>query len=390
MKNTLTLLFAAVQGGVPGLEPGLMENGRHLAAGEFNYKDNNGADWPSLPVAGNECGYEGTQSPIDLSTEVKPKDAYSYLDDNFNKKYYNQKKTTTTGGGVGVPVKYLPKEHTSKTVVNLPDLSEDPGTTSFFYSEFGDFMGGPMTYGANQFHFHAGSEHTIDGVRHDLEMHTVHFPKSPKGGIIAAAMGIMFSTDSYTAELEDDDIAIIDNFFDSLKWEVGGKAVTTDQKSPKVTYGDLMMLVDMRTRWIYRGSVTTPPCATAVYWNVCKTIYPVKAKHLEQFKTQLDRGYEGLRESGNWRLIQPLGDRTVYHLYMDKPQPGNGGAVAVLLIIIIVMCLVCIVGKITNKIIFDMGSKGGKADDTAAGANTATNSAPAANAEPAKPEFDQV
>ena len=35
-----------------------------------------------------------------------------------------------------------------------------------------------------------------------------------------------------------------------------------------VTYGDLMNMVDKKNRWVYQGSVTTPPCAQRVYWNV--------------------------------------------------------------------------------------------------------------------------
>ena len=77
-------------------------------------------------------------------------------------------------------------------------------------------------YGANQFHFHTGSEHTVDGVRHDLEMHTVHFPKVAEGGVIAAAMGIFFSVDKHNAKLTEAEVAIIDGFFDSLHFDYGG------------------------------------------------------------------------------------------------------------------------------------------------------------------------
>ena len=52
---------------------------------------------------------------------------------------------------------------------------------------------------------HAGSEHTIDDVRHDLEMHTVHYPSDgveSSTGYIASAMGLVFSVDKYTAELD--------------------------------------------------------------------------------------------------------------------------------------------------------------------------------------------
>jgi hypothetical protein len=60
-----------------------------------------------------------------------------------------------------------------------------------------------------QFHLHAGSEHTIDGDRYDLEMHTVHYPdiepydgtQKFDGDFMASAMGLVFSVDKYTADL---------------------------------------------------------------------------------------------------------------------------------------------------------------------------------------------
>jgi carbonic anhydrase len=42
-----------------------------------------------------------------------------------------------------------------------------------------------------------------------------------------------------------------------------------------VTYGDLMQMVDSNNRWVYKGSVTTPPCGRFVYWNVLSTVYPI-------------------------------------------------------------------------------------------------------------------
>lgn len=65
-----------------------------------------------------------------------------------------------------------------------------------------------------------------------------------------------------------------------------------------------MMMVDMNNRWIYKGSVTTPPCKQNVYWNVLRTVYPIKQKHLDQFKNQLKR--DNLDVIGNYRLIQDL------------------------------------------------------------------------------------
>lgn len=61
------------------------------------------------------------------------------------------------------------------------------------------------------------------------------------------------------------------------------------------------MMVDMDNRWSYRGSVTTPPCKENVYWNVLRTVYPVKQKHLDLFKAELE--LDGLLKFGNYRLI---------------------------------------------------------------------------------------
>lgn len=137
-------------------------------------------------------------------------------------------------------------------------------------------------------------------------MHTVHLPvgDTAKSGFMAAAMGIMFSVDNPTPGVSASDIATIDTFFESLQWD----KTTDDVKAPlveKVPYGKLMMMFDMRNRWTYKGSVTTPPCAQNVYWNVLKTIYPIKQKHVDMFKKQLKR-VDGLEKTGNWREILPL------------------------------------------------------------------------------------
>lgn len=161
-------------------------------------------------------------------------------------------------------------------------------------------------FGANakftgvQFHFHAGSEHTIDNKRYDLEMHTVHTADTVVNGIGFAAMGLMFSVEDYNTDLSWSQKKIVDTFFDTLKWGEDGDAVTADL----VTYGDLMNMANFNKRWIYKGSVTTPPCATYVYWNVLSTVYPISQKHLDLFKTQLAKGEEGnLVNFGNYREV---------------------------------------------------------------------------------------
>lgn len=82
----------------------------------------------------------------------------------------------------------------------------------------------------------------------------------------------MFSVNDHTAELSTEEEDVISAFFDGLKWDdESGDAIVSDM----ILYGNLMEMVNSNKRWMYKGSVTTPPCATYVYWNVLSTIYPV-------------------------------------------------------------------------------------------------------------------
>jgi len=71
---------------------------------------------------------------------------------------------------------------------------------------------------------------------------------------------------------------VIDTFFETLDWTSKDDPVVN-----LVTYGDLMSMVDIKNRWVYQGSVTTPPCAQKVYWNVLHSVYPIKKKYLDLF-----------------------------------------------------------------------------------------------------------
>lgn len=97
-----------------------------------------------------------------------------------------------------------------------------------------------------------------------------------------------------------------------------------------VAYGDLVNIVDFNNRWVYQGSVTTPPCAQKVFWNEISTIYPIKQSTLDNFKKQLDREYasdagttnaslypDGQSAVGNYRVIQKEDKHNV--MYVSNP-----------------------------------------------------------------------
>lgn len=131
------------------------------------------------------------------------------------------------------PGKYVDAsmDHFSKMFTNQADVTVkwvgDTSKTSVtkngpnrFYSMLGQSFVNNTVFKADQFHFHAGSEHTIEGERQDLEMHTVNFPEEIGGSAVASALGVFFSVSNYDKSVTDKEVAIIDGFFDSLKWEV--------------------------------------------------------------------------------------------------------------------------------------------------------------------------
>ena len=91
----------------------------------------------------------------------------------------------------------------------------------------------------------------------------------------------------------------IDQFFNSLELNRDDDPVVE-----QVKLGELMSVVDAKNRWVYQGSFTSPPCTTGVYWNIVRSVLPLKTKHLEYFKKQLDRAGSNMRVIGSYRDTQ--------------------------------------------------------------------------------------
>ncbi len=136
----------------------------------------------------------------------------------------------------------------------------------------------------HQFHFHAPSEHTIDGKHASMEMHLVH--KSEDGKV--AVVGVLIDTGA-------------DNpAFDAV-WDYLPSAANRERIESATIDAANLLPVD-HSYYRYTGSFTPPPCTEDVLWMVLKTPVELSAGQIEKFRSVI---------SGNNRPTQPLNERTV-------------------------------------------------------------------------------
>jgi carbonic anhydrase len=149
-------------------------------------------------------------------------------------------------------------------------------------------VGGKDTWTLAQFHFHAPSEHTVDGMSYPLEMHLVHLDAA---GNPAAVVGVFIRAGTENAALA--------RAFQNLPAKEGDKIAP-----PGETIDAGALLPADKTFFTYPGSLTTPPCTEGITWYVLKT-------PIEMSPAQI-AAYTKLEHLGHTnRPIQSIGGRVV-------------------------------------------------------------------------------
>jgi carbonic anhydrase len=138
-------------------------------------------------------------------------------------------------------------------------------------------------YDVLQFHYHAPSEHTVNGEAFPAELHMVH--KNADGNL--AVVGILLR--------EGADNSAYDPFIDNLP------ASESEAKDAGVTVDAAELLPMEQTTYRYDGSLTTPPCSEGVKWLLMTTPVELSAEQLGK----LDELFEA-----NNRPVQLVGERT--------------------------------------------------------------------------------
>ena len=146
------------------------------------------------------------------------------------------------------------------------------------------FVIGDRKFDLKQFHFHAPSEHTVDGQHFAMEMHLVH--KNAKGHV--AVVGILIQKGEHNTKL--------DAVWDYLP------TAKNKTRQMDLTFNAQSILPTNLAYYHYKGSFTTPPCTEDVDWFVLKNPISLSA-------TQIARFTSIIRD--NNRPIQPLNGRSI-------------------------------------------------------------------------------
>lgn len=140
------------------------------------------------------------------------------------------------------------------------------------------------SYELRQFHFHAPSEHTIDGRAQAMELHLVHVAADET----IAVVGLLLA--------EGEDNAALQPVFAAMPETAG-----PEHRVPGSV--DLAALLPaVPTTYRYLGSLTTPPCAEGVQWLLFTEPGQISAAQLAAFRKI---------NGSNARPVQPLNVREV-------------------------------------------------------------------------------
>jgi carbonic anhydrase len=234
---------------------------RHADVVHWRYEGNEGPDhWADLSEAYSLCRSGTEQSPIDLTDPVLVETS-SWLERIGDK--------LLTEGQRATAMDLVDNGHTIQVTNDIPLVAIVDGTE----------------FELVQYHFHAPSEHTVNGRHSPLEVHFVH--KSAGGEL--AVVGVLVEEGAHDP--------LWDVVISALPMRPGDERHLRDlDLDPR----DIRPQAESYYR--YQGSLTTPPCTENVKW-----IVPAETKALspDQMSAIVSRLHD------NNRPVQPLGERTL-------------------------------------------------------------------------------
>jgi carbonic anhydrase len=142
------------------------------------------------------------------------------------------------------------------------------------------------SYNLLQLHFHAGSEHQIDGKQFPMEIHFVHKNSSTNKIIV---IGVMVSEGA--ANLE------VSKIFESWPFV----ADSTFKINKTISLDSL--LPTSKEYYTYPGSLTTPPCTEGLQWFVLKHSITMSHSQIQYFKKHYNEDFRPV-QALNGRIVK--------------------------------------------------------------------------------------
>ena len=229
--------------------------------------------WGTIDPAFEKCETGTNQSPVNISG-------------------------TVNGGGPSLQFRYPDNElvvENTGHVIEVPIPADNGNTLKI----------GNSTYTLQQYHFHAPSEHTLNGQRYDLEAHLVHQNAAGQTAVVGVFMNI-----------GDDPSELVDDVFKNAPDMAGeetdvGVESNAKELLPGFESGHDNGTFVITRYYTYSGSLTTPPCSEPVRWIVLKDPVNVSDFSVAEMHhlVSLFPDYGGY--PNNNRPVQPLNGRVI-------------------------------------------------------------------------------
>jgi carbonic anhydrase len=259
----LSAIAALVFASCSGTEPTTEDHGDDQVV-HWGYEADNGPEeWASMDSEWGLCAAGLEQSPIDL----------------------------TNAAAIELPEVELHTPSDQKVaVLNQEGVIDalDNGHTIQINTKGTERMSvGDKTYALVQFHFHAPSEHTVEGEHFPMEMHFVH--QAEDGEL--AVVGVLIEEGAENPSLAPLWAQLV---------HAPGTQATVQVPSE---FAEDVFSGEATGVYHYRGSLTTPPCSEGVKWYIRRTPTQLSKEQIAEFTAVYDH---------NNRPVQALGDRTLH------------------------------------------------------------------------------
>jgi carbonic anhydrase len=250
---------------------------KHLP--HWDYGNEEGpATWAELSPEYAQCGVGRRQSPINLTNSTgSPEDDLANRDTSGSSRISFDYRAS--------PIRVLRQSSVVDVLNSGHTIQVNPEGESVLDLEGERFR-------LVQYHFHAPSEHTLDGRRFPMEMHVVH--QSDPGDL--AVVGVFIRKGAIHPTV-------------TKLWQQIPDKQGMVEHHEDVTVAPGKLLPDTIHTYQYSGSLTTPPCSENVRWLVIAESIEFSPEQIETFENLY---------AGNNRPLQPLNDRTIRLNRVDR------------------------------------------------------------------------